>query len=74
MVQAAIHKISTKSSVEWAVFICRKCTKNFQLKAIYLKYVDICQGLLPHIRKNGKRQSTRGETYQLEKDDTGMHR
>ena len=67
-----IHKFPPKSSVEKAVFICKKCTKNFQLKEIYLKHVDICQGYLPPVRKNRKRQST-GKTYQHEDDDTGMY-
>ena len=71
-VQTTIHKLPPKSSVEKAVFICKKCTKNVQLKEIYLKHVDICQGYLPPVRKNRKRQST-GETYQHEDDDTGMY-
>ena len=37
--QTATHKLPPKSYVERAVFICKKYTKNFQLKAIYL--VDI---------------------------------
>ena len=74
-VQTTIHKLPPKSSVERAVFICKKCTKNFQLKAIYIKHTDICQGYLPPVRKNRKRQST-GETYQQEQedDDRGMYR
>ena len=41
-VQNTIHKLPPKSAVERAVFICKKCTKNFQLKAIHLKNVVIC--------------------------------
>ena len=33
-VQTTIHKLPPKSSVARAVFICKKCAKNFQLKAI----------------------------------------
>ena len=43
-VQTTIRKLPPKSSVDRAIFICKKSTKNFQLKAIYLKHVDICQG------------------------------
>ena len=43
-VQTTIRKLSSKSSVDRAIFICKKSTKNFQSKAIYLKHVDICQG------------------------------
>ena len=50
-VQTTIHKLPSKSSIERAVFICKKCTKNFQLKAMYLKHVDVCQGYLPPVRK-----------------------
>ena len=33
------------------LFICKKITENIQLKAVYLKYVnvDICQGYFPHV-------------------------
>ena len=72
MIQTTIHKLPSKSSVERAGFICKKCTKNFQLKAIYLRHVDICLGYLPPVRKNTKKQST-GETYQQEDDDSGMY-
>ena len=50
-VQTTIHKLPSKSSIERAVFICKKCTKNFQLKAMYLKHVDVCHGYLPPVRK-----------------------
>ena len=61
LVQTTIHKLPPKSSVERVVFICKKRTKNFQLKAIYLKHFHVCQGYLPPVRKSTKRQST-GET------------
>ena len=61
LVQTTIHKLPPKSSVERVVFICKKRTKNLQLKAIYLKHVHVCQGYLPPVRKSTKRQST-GET------------
>ena len=61
-VQTTIHKPPPKSSAKRAVFIYKKWKKTFQLKAIYLKHVDIYQGYLPPVRKNRKRQST-GETY-----------
>ena len=51
MIQTTIHKLPPKSSVERAGFICKKCTKNFPLKAIYLKHVDICLGHLSPVRK-----------------------
>ena len=71
--QTTIHKLPPKSSVERAVFICKKCTKNFQLKAICpLKQVDVCEGYLPPVRKIEKTQST-GETYQQEDDGMGMY-
>ena len=62
-VQTTIHKLELppKPFVERSVFICKKCTKNFQLKGIYLKHVDVCQSYLPPVRKSRKRQST-GET------------
>ena len=41
-VQTTIHKLPPKSSVERVVFICKKMSKKFQLKAIYLKHVEIC--------------------------------
>ena len=47
--------------------------KKLSVKAIYLKHVDICQGYLPPVRKNRKRQSTEEETYQQRDDDTGMY-
>ena len=73
-VQTTIHKLPPKLSVKKAIFVCKKCTKNFQLKAVYLKHVDICQGCyLPPVRKNRKRQSTERETYQQKDDDTGMY-
>ena len=72
-VQTTINKLPPKSSVKRAIFVCKKCTKNFQLKAVYLKHVDICQGYLPPVRKNRKRQSTGRETYQQKDDDTGMY-
>ena len=56
-VQTTIHKLPPKSSVERAVFICKKCTKNFQLKAIYIKHTDICQGYLPPVRKKTEKGS-----------------
>ena len=39
VVQTTIHKLSPKPSVKRAIFVCEKCTKNFQLKAVYLKHV-----------------------------------
>ena len=41
-VQTTIHKLPPKWSVERVVFICKKMSKKFQLKAIYLKHVEIC--------------------------------
>ena len=72
-VQTAMHKLPPKSFVKRAIFICKKCTRNFQLKAIYLKHVDICQGYLLPVRKNRKKQSTGIKSYQQEDDDTGMY-
>ena len=52
----------------------QKMYKKLSLESnIYLKYVDICQGYLPPIKKNRKRQSIGRETYQQEDDDKSMY-
>ena len=67
-IQTTIHKLPPKSFVKRAIFICKKCIKNFQLKAIY-----ICQSYLSPVRKSRKRQSTGREISQQEDDETGMY-